>query len=88
MRKNNVLEQFIRFADDKGVKRRNNMIKKSRSLFEQAIYGSIIYYMLEMDDYVEYINRFDPVVKKAIELYEAGKTFPQIQDTTNIAIVQ
>ena len=88
MRKNNVLEQFIRFADDKGVKRRNNMIKKSRSLFEQAIYGSIIYYMLEMDDYVEYINRFDPVVKKAIELYEAGKTFPQIQDTTNIALVQ
>jgi hypothetical protein len=44
--------------------------------------------MLEMDDYVEYINRFDPVVKKAIELYEAGKTFPQIQDTTNIALVQ
>ena len=88
MRKNHVLEQFIRFADDKGVKRRNIMIKKSRSLFEQAIYGSIIYYMLEMDDYVEYINRFDPVVKKAIELYDAGKTFPQIQDTTKVSPVE
>jgi carboxyl-terminal processing protease len=82
LRKNNVLEQFIRFADDKGVKRRNNMIKKSRKIFEQAIYGTIIYYMLEMGDYIEYINKYDNVVNKAIEIFNNGNTFPSYNEVT------
>lgn len=75
---NNAIEEFIAFADSKGVKRRNIMIKKSQPLFEQVIYGNIIYYMLEFDEYVKYINKFDPVVKKAVDLYNAGKAFPEI----------
>jgi carboxyl-terminal processing protease len=78
LKTNNVLEQFIKFADSKGVKRRNIMIKKSQPLFEQMIYGTIIYYMLEFDEYVKYINSFDPAVLKAVELYNKGLAFPKI----------
>ncbi len=77
LRSQHVLESFIKFADSKGVKRRNNMIKKSQSLFEQAIYGSIIYNILEMNDYIEYINRDDATIHKAIEIYKNGETVPQ-----------
>ncbi len=80
LRKDNTLEQFIRFADSKKVKRRNLMIKKSRHLFEQVIYGNIIYYMLDMNDYVEYINREDPTILKAVQLYSAQLTKPQITE--------
>lgn len=78
LRSNNVLEQFIKFADKKGVKRRNLMIIKSRSLFEQSIYGTIIYYMFDFCDYIKYINKFDPVISKSIEVYNLNKTFPQL----------
>jgi hypothetical protein len=42
------------------------------------IYGTIIYYMLEFDEYVKYINSFDPAVQKAVELYNKGLAFPKI----------
>lgn len=83
LRSQHVLEKFIKFADSKGIKRRNNMIKKSQHLFEQAIYGSIIYNILEMNDYIEYINRDDATIRKAIEIYQNGETVPQKPETSN-----
>ena len=80
LRKQRVVDQFIRYADKKGIKRRNNMILKSQHLFEQAVYGSIIYNMLEMNDYVQYLNHDDPTLKKAIELFKAQKTKPTLDD--------
>lgn len=80
LRRQNIVEQFIRFADKRDVVRRNNMIVKSQKLFEHAIYGNIIYYMLEMNDYMRYINQDDATVKKAIEIFNQGKTRPTIED--------
>ena len=80
LRTNNVLEQFIKYADKNGVKRRNLMIKKSQKLFEQVIYGTIVYNILEMEDYVEYINKDDPTIHKAIELFNQNKTTPELSD--------
>ena len=80
--KQKVVDQFIRYADKKGIKRRNNMILKSQHLFEQAVYGSIIYNMLEMNDYVQYLNHDDTTLKKAIELFKAKKTKPTLDDQT------
>lgn len=79
LRKNNVLRDFLKYADSKDVKRRNIMVKKSIKLLEQAIYGTIIYYTLDMSDYIKYTNQFDPVLDKAIELYNEGKTFPEVE---------
>lgn len=78
LRKQGVVDQFIRYADKKNIKRRNNMIIKSQHLLEQAIYGSIIYNMLDIDYYIQYINIDDPTIKKAIEMYNAHKTKPSL----------
>lgn len=77
LQKQRIMEQFVQFADFKGVKRRNNMIYTSRPLFEQLIYGNIIYNMLDMQDYLEYANTSDRTVQRAIQLFNDGQTRPQ-----------
>jgi carboxyl-terminal processing protease len=80
LRRQGLVDQFIRYADGKGILRRNNMILKSHHLFEQVIYGSIIYNILEMSDYVQYLNRNDLTLGKAIQLYKAKQTKPTLHD--------
>ena len=72
----NVMEQFIRYAEGKGLKRRNLLIQKSRKLLERHVYGNIIYNMLGQEEYIRYINTEDATVKKALEILENGKAFP------------
>lgn len=79
IKKQNLIEGFVKYADKHDLKRRNNMIVKSKSLFEHAIYGNIIYSMFEMNDYTEYINRSDITVLKAVELFKKGKTKPTLK---------
>jgi len=71
-----LLENCARFADSKGITRRNNMILQSRRLFERAIYGNIIYNILDVDSYMQYMNSDDENILKAIEIYNAHATFP------------
>lgn len=82
LRRQGLVDQFIRYADSKGIQRRNNMIIKSQHLLEQVIYGSIIYNMLEMGDYVQYLNRDDHTLEKAIQLFKARQTKPTLDDQT------
>lgn len=76
LKKQNILEKFARFAESKGLKRRNILMYKSQKLFERNLYGNIIYNMLDMEDYLKYLNQLDPTVLKAIEVLEDGKSFP------------
>lgn len=80
LRRQNIVEQFVRFADNHDLRRRNNMIIKSQKMFEQALYGAIIYYMLDMNDYIRYMNQDDATVKRAVELFNQNKTRPQLED--------
>ena len=77
LKKQGLVEAFVKYADQHDLRRRNNMIVKSKTLFEQAIYGSIIYSMFEMSDYTEYMNRSDATVLKAVELFKKGMTKPE-----------
>ena len=71
------MEQFIRFADSKGVKRRNLLIHRSYKLLERNLYGNIIYNTLGKEAYIRYINESDATVKKALEILERGEAFPK-----------
>ncbi|WP_321480991.1 S41 family peptidase [uncultured Bacteroides sp.] len=73
----NLVERFVRYANSKGVKRRNILIQKSRKLLERNIYGSIIYNMLGKEAYIKYANKSDDTVKKAVELLEKGESYPK-----------
>ena len=76
LRKQMIMDKFIRFCDSKGVKRRNNMILTSQHLLERAVYSGIVYYMLDMNEYIEYLNRDDATVLKAIEVFKKGEYRP------------
>lgn len=73
----NILEQFARFAESKGLKRRNILMYKSQKLFETNLYGNIIYNMLGMEAYIEYLNKSDKTVLKALEVLDKGESFPK-----------
>lgn len=77
LKRQGLLEQFARYADQRGLKRRNNMLYKSRALFDEALYGNIIYNMLGMEEYVKYLNETDPTVLRAVEVLEKGESVPK-----------
>lgn len=78
LKNNHVIEKFIRFCDSKGIKRRNNMILQSRKLFEDVIFGAIIYNIMDIEDYVKYFNHDDITIQRAIKLYKDGETKPKL----------
>ena len=78
LKSQSLLEQFARYADTRGLKRRNNMLYKSRPLFEEALYGNIIYNMLGMEEYIKYLNETDPAVLRAVEVLERGESVPTV----------
>lgn len=77
LKKQNLLNKFAAWAEKKGLKRRNNLMAKSRRLFEMSLYGNIIYNMLGMEAYVEYLNETDKTVLKAVDILEKGESFPK-----------
>ncbi|MCD8292529.1 MAG: peptidase S41, partial [Prevotellaceae bacterium] len=77
LKRQGLLEQFITFADSKGVKRRNLLISRSHKLLEKNLYGNIIYNMLGMEEYIKYINETDATVLKALEVLRSGEAFPE-----------
>ena len=77
LKKQNILEKFARYAESKGLKRRNILMYKSQKLFERNLYGNIIYNMIDMEEYLKYLNQQDPTVLKALEVLEAGESLPK-----------
>lgn len=80
LRQQGLVEQFVRFADSKGIKRRNLLIHKSSKLLEKSLYGNIIYNILGREQYIRYLNQSDETVKKALEILENGEAFPKAPD--------
>ena len=68
-----VVEEFVTFAKDRGLKPRYNLIKKSRKIISRALYSNITYQVLGMLEHVKYINESDSTVLKAIEVLEKGE---------------
>ncbi len=81
LEKQNIVEQFVQFAAQKGVKRRNLLINKSRKLLERNLYGNIIYNIQGKEAYIRYINRDDATVLRALEILERGEAFPKAPTT-------
>ncbi len=75
--KQNVVDKFAAYADKRGLKRRNLMIRKSHKLLERFVISRIVYSMLDEESWIEYLNLGDPTVEKALEIFKAGKAFPQ-----------
>ena len=81
LKRQNLVDKFARFAETRGIKRRNLMIRKSYPLLEKLVIGSVVNYALDFGDYVQYINESDPTVAKAVEVLEKGESFPKAPQT-------
>ena len=78
LKRQNLMEEFLQHAASKGVKRRNNLIRKSYALMEDILFGNVIYNMLGMEEYVKYLNQTDPAVLKAVDILDKGESTPTI----------
>lgn len=68
LQKQNLVGDFVNFADRNGLKRRNLMIQRSHSLLEQYLDSRIIYNILDEQAWTEFINRNDETVQTAIKV--------------------
>ena len=84
LQRQGLMEQFIRYAEKKGVKRRNLLISKSRKVLEKSLYGNIIYNMLGQEAYIRYANESDATVKKALDILQRGEAFPKVPGPVRI----
>lgn len=85
LKRANIVEKLVQFSEKRGVQRRNIMIQKSHKLLERNLYGNIIYNMLGMEAYIEFLNKTDTTVLKAIEVLDKGESVPQLSATTSEA---
>ena len=77
LKKLNPVELFVTYAEKNGLKRRNLMIQKSRSLLERYVNSRLIYNVLDEQAWTEYLNLDDPAVKEALRVFKAGESFPK-----------
>ncbi len=77
LKKQNMVERFVSYADRKGLRRRNLMIRKSHHLLERFIDSRIIYNMLDDEAWIEYLNLDDPAIEKAVDVFKAKQAFPK-----------
>ncbi len=77
LKRQNLVEQFANYAEKNGLKRRNLMIQKSHNLLDKYINSRIIYNILDEQAWMEYLNTDDAAVSKALQVFKAGKAFPQ-----------
>ncbi len=82
LKRQDILEQFARFAEERGLKRRNILMSKSQSLFENNLYGNIINDMLGMEACLEYVNKSDKTILTALEVLEKGEAFPHAPEAS------
>lgn len=75
--KQNLVDKFVEYAQENGVKRRNLMIRKSYKLIQSRLYSYIVYSILGESDSIEYLNENDPTVLKAVKILEEGESYPK-----------
>ena len=78
--KQNTVDKFATYADNRGLKRRNLMIQKSHQLLERYINSRIIYNIMDEDAWVQYLNLDDPVIRAAQKVFKDNAAFPQKPD--------
>ncbi len=78
LKRQNLLEQFARYGEEHGLKRRNLMLQRSAPLFERSLIANIIYNAQDQQWRLQYLSMEDPTIQRAIQLFEAGESVPTL----------
>ncbi len=81
LKRDNLVEKFATYAAKKGLKRRNNMIRKSYALLESHLMSYIIDNANGTSAATEFINESDPVMLRALQLFKENATIPKTEET-------
>ena len=76
LKQQNILADFAKFAQERGLRRRALMLYQSRKLFERNIFGNIINNAKDSEWFYEYLNIDDRTVGRAIKILEEGNSYP------------
>ena len=68
LNKQNILPQFVAFAEEKGVERNEAEIEKSRPLMTRLLNAYIVRDVLGDEGFFPLFERDDEITKKAVEL--------------------
>lgn len=74
----NIVADFVNYAAEAGLKRRNLMIARSHKLIYTYTVTAIIGDLLDDAYATEYANGFDAGVQRAVSLLREGKAFPVV----------
>ena len=85
--KQNTVDKFATYADNRGLKRRNLMIQKSHHLLQRYINSRIIYNIMDEDAWVQYLNLDDPVIRAAQKVFKDKTAFPQKTDVQEHVLI-
>ena len=77
LKKQKLVETFVKFAEEKGLRRRNLMIRKSYNLLEFFINSRVVYNMLNEEAWTEFINSDDPAIDATVKVFEEKAAFPK-----------
>ena len=76
LKQQGLVDKFVDYANQNGLKRRNLMVMKSRSLLEQFLDSRIIYNILDEQAWNEFVNADDPTIQAALRVFQTGN-FPK-----------
>ena len=82
LKQQGLVDKFVDYANQNGLKRRNLMIMKSRSLLEQFLDSRIIYNILDEQAWNEFVNADDPTIQAALRVFQTGN-FPKRPAASN-----
>lgn len=80
LKRQNLPEQFARYGEEHGLKRRNLMLQRSAPLFERSLISNIIYNAQDQGWRLQYLSKSDPAILRALQLFEAGESVPTLPD--------
>jgi len=79
LRRQQLVDKFVQWADGHGLKRRNLLVQRSRQLLQRYLEGRIVYSMLSEQQWIAFINKDDATVQRALQVLAEGKAFPQAE---------
>ena len=85
LQRQNLPEQFARFAEQHGLKRRNLMLQRSAPLFQRNLISNIIYNTQEQQWRMQYLVKDDPSVQRALQLFREGAAFPKLDKDKRVS---
>lgn len=79
-----ILNEFIQYAEDKGIKNRPTLVQVSKELIEKSLYAYIIRNFFDYAGFYPVFQQDDEALHRAVEVLKNGKWRPDI--TINVPI--